>query len=225
MKVYHGSYTTINEIELNLCEVGKDFGQGFYVTKLYKQAEFWSIRKGKIKRTNGVVTEFDFNENICRIMKLNVLRFDDYDEKWLEFVVQNRLNNTEQQAHDYDIIEGPVADDKIAEQINDYIAGIITKEEFLNDLVYNPSHQICFCTVQSLQALSLSKDKIDSAKYHIDKNVLQALMTDYGMDEIEATNRYYISNTYTQIADETTEFYKKNWREIYELIKQELYEL
>ena len=222
MKVYHGSYTAVDEIDQNLCEVGKDFGQGFYVTNLYEQAEFWAIRKGRINRTNGVVTEFDFNKNICRIMKLNVLRFGGYDEKWLEFVVQNRLNDTEQQTHDYDIIEGPVADDKITEQIKDYIAGIITKEKFLNDLVYNPSHQICFCTVQSLQALSLSKDKIDSAKYHIDKDILQALMTDYGIDEIEATDQYYTSNTYAQLADETTEFYKKDWTEIYEFLKQEL---
>jgi len=222
MKVYHGSYTLIDEIDLNLCEIGKDFGQGFYVTKLYQQAEFWSIRKGRIKRTNGVVTEFDYNENICRIMKLNVLRFDDYDEKWLEFVVQNRLNDTEQQAHDYDIIEGPVADDKITEQIKDYIAGTVTKEKFLKDLVHNPSHQICFCTVQSLQALSLSKDNIDRAKYRIDKDILQSLMTDYRIDEIEATDHYYTSNTYSQLADETTEFYKKDWTEIYELLKQEL---
>jgi len=46
-------------------------------------------------------------------------------------------------------------------------------------------------------------------------------MIDYGIDEIEATDRYYTSNTYTQLADETTEFYKKDWTEIYELLKQE----
>ena len=222
MKVYHGSYTAIDKIDLNLCEAGKDFGQGFYVTKFYEQAEAWSIRKGKIKRTSGIVSEFDFNENICRMMRLNVLHFDDYDENWLEFVVQNRLNDTEQQIHDYDIIEGPVADDRITEQIGDYIAGVITKEKFLNELVYNPSHQICFCTAQSLQALSLPKDKIDSARYHIDKDILQALMTDYGVGEIEAADRYYTSNTYAQLADEASEFYKKDWTEIYELLKQEL---
>ena len=32
MKVYHGSYTAIEKIDLNRCEVGKDFGRGFYVT-------------------------------------------------------------------------------------------------------------------------------------------------------------------------------------------------
>jgi hypothetical protein len=155
-------------------------------------------------------------------MKLNVLHFDGYDEKWLEFVVQNRLNDTEEQAHDYDIIEGPVADDRITEQIKDYIDGIISKEDFLNDLIHLLSHQICFCTVQSLQALTLSKPIINSKIRHIGSDVLQALMTDYGINEIEATDKFYTSNTYTQLAEETTEFYKKDWTEIYELLKQEL---
>ncbi|MCL2073930.1 MAG: DUF3990 domain-containing protein [Marinilabiliaceae bacterium] len=222
MKVYHGSYTEIDEIDLNFCEVGKDFGRGFYVTNLYKQAEIWAKRKGKFNRTTGIVTEFDFNENIPKIMKLNVLKFVEYNDEWLEFVVLNRLNERDQQAHDYDIIEGPVADDKVAEQIDDYIAGSLSQKDFLNDLVYNPSHQICFCTIQSLQALQLSKEKIDRAKRLIDKGILQALITDYGINEMSATDKYYTSKTYTQLADETTQFYKKDWCEIYELLKQEL---
>jgi len=223
MKVYHGSYTAIDEIDLNRCEVGKDFGQGFYVTKLYEQANFWATRKGRAKRSAGVVTEFNFNENIPEIMELKVLKFDGYNEEWLEFVVLNRLNDSKHnQAHDYDIIEGPVADDKIAEQIQDYIDGIISKEEFLSDLIHLPSHQICFCTIQSLQALTLSKPIINSKIRHIDKDILQALMTDYGMADIEATDKYYTSNTYTQLSDESTEFYKKDWTEIYELLKIEL---
>jgi len=222
MKVYHGSYTVIDEIDLNLCEVGKDFGHGFYVTNLPQQAEIWATRKGKLKRTVGVITEFDFNENIPEIMKLKVLKFDNYDEKWLEFVILNRLNdNKKQQAHDYDIVEGPVANDKVNEQITDYIDGIISKEEFLNDLIYLPSHQICFCTVQSLQALKLSKPIINSKIRHIAKNILQALMTDYGINEMEAVDQYYTSNTYTQLADENTELYKKPWQEIYEMLKIE----
>ena len=95
-------------------------------------------------------------------------------------------------------------------------------EDFLNDLIHLPSHQICFCTVQSLQALTLSKPIINSKIYHISKDVLQSLITDYGINEIEATDKYYTSNTYTQLANETTEFYKKDWTEIYELLKQEL---
>jgi len=37
MRVYHGSYTPIQEIDLSKCEIGKDFGQGFYVTKIKEQ--------------------------------------------------------------------------------------------------------------------------------------------------------------------------------------------
>jgi len=222
MKVYHGSYTEINEIDLAFCEISRDFGQGFYATKLRSQAEYWAERKSRKQHNVGFVTEFEYNENICRMMKLNVLRFDDYNDEWLEFVVLNRKNDTEHQAHDYDIVEGPVADDKIATEVDRYIEGIISKEQFLSDLTHKPSHQICFCTLQSLQALSQPKGKIDIATYDIGDNVVQSLMTDYKINEIEATDRYYTSNTYTQLADENTEFYKKPWQEIYEMLKTEL---
>ena len=58
--------------------------------------------------------------------------------------------------------------------------------------------------------------------YHIDSEILRALMTDYGMNELGAADKYYTSQTYSQLADETTEFYKKSWLEIYKLLKKEL---
>ncbi len=222
MKVYHGSYTGIDIIDLSLCQAGKDFGQGFYVTKFREQAAFWAAKKGSRKGNQGFVTEYEFNENICRMMKLNVLHFDDYNEEWLEFVVLNRRNETERQAHDYDIVEGPVADDKVATEVDRYVEGLISKEQFLSDLTHNPSHQICFCTMQSLQALSQSKGKIDIAVYDIGDHVIQSLMIDSDLNELEAADRYYTSNTYSRLSDESTGFYKKNWQEIYELLKQEL---
>jgi hypothetical protein len=222
MNVYHGSYIEIIDIDLNICMLGRDFGQGFYVTKFREQAEVWASKKGEKKGTTGFVTEYEFNVNLCRMMKLKVLHFDDYSDEWLDFVVMNRKNDTEQQAHDYDIVEGPVADDKIATEVDKYIEGLITKEQFLNDLTHYPSHQICFCTMQSLQALSQQKGKIDIAVYDIGYNVVQSLMIDYNINEMEAADRYYTSNIYTQLADETTLFYKKPWQEIYEMLKQEL---
>ena len=60
MRVYHGSYTQIDEIDLSKCEIGKDFGQGFYVTKIKGQAQFWAERKGLDNDTQGYVTEFEF---------------------------------------------------------------------------------------------------------------------------------------------------------------------
>lgn len=222
MKVYHGSSVAIEEIDLNYCEVGKDFGKGFYVTKLYEQAETWAKRKGKKTQDVGVVTEFDFDEFFFENDMIKFLHFEDYNETWLDFIVLNRRNKTKYQAHDYDIIEGPVADDQINRQIDDYLNGTISKEQFLNELIHTPSHQICFCTVQSLQALTLYKGKIDSAIYHIDDYVVQALMIDYEKTEIEAMDIYYTSETYSELAAEITELYKKTWQEIYEILKTEL---
>ena len=45
MKVYHGSYTEIYEIDLTKCELNRDFGRGFYVTNIYEQVKFWAKRK------------------------------------------------------------------------------------------------------------------------------------------------------------------------------------
>ncbi|MDR2204822.1 MAG: DUF3990 domain-containing protein [Flavobacteriaceae bacterium] len=222
MKVYHGSYTAIETIDFSFFQIKRDFGKGFYVTKFYDQAEVWSKRKGKEHRSKPVITEFEFSEFFFRDEDFNVLRFDDYCNEWLDFVVLNRTNETEQSAHDYDIVEGPVADDKITTEVDRYIEGLISKEQFLNDLTHNPSHQICFCTMQSLQALSQPKGKIDIAVYDIGDKVVQSLMMDYNINEMEAADRYYTSNIYTQIADENTEFYKKTWQEIYEMLKQEL---
>ena len=121
MKVYHGSYIAIEEIDLDFCSVGKDFGKGFYVTKIFSQAKYWATRKGRVRKAEGIVSEFEFDENICRIMKMNVLRFDGYSSEWLDFIVLNRQNNSERQAHDYDIIEGPVADDDVSKRIVNYL--------------------------------------------------------------------------------------------------------
>jgi len=42
------------------------------------------------------------------------------------------------------------------------------------------------------------------------------------MTELEATDVYYTSKIYTKLTNETTELYKKQWAEIYEIMKNEL---
>ncbi|GHU67629.1 hypothetical protein FACS189413_02740 [Bacteroidia bacterium] len=93
MKVYHGSYTEIDLIDLSFCETGKDFGQGFYVTQLREQAEFWAKKRGKRKGTSGVVTEYDFGEFFLESSdKIKVLRFEDYNYELLKQEIDNRIS-------------------------------------------------------------------------------------------------------------------------------------
>ena len=222
MKLYHGSYVAIENIDFSFCNNKRDFGKGFYVTKFRKQAEYWAKRKGARKKNEGIITEFDFAECDFDNKFLNVLRFDGYNKEWLDFIVLNRRNNSEQQAHDYDIVEGPVANDDVSKRIINYLNNEISSEEFLNDLIYEPSHQICFCTVQSLQSLELAKYKVDSKIITIDNEIVKALMTDYGITETEAADAHYSSATYTSLADEKTELYLKPWDKIYQMLLNEL---
>jgi hypothetical protein len=222
MKVYHGSYMEISVIDLSKCELGRDFGRAFYVTKLREQAEFWAKRKGRVNNTNGYVTEYTFYENAFEHYNLKVLRFDGYDESWLDFVVVNRRPDAP--LHDYDIVEGPVANDDIAQRIFAYLAGEISKADFLEELKFkhHPSHQIAFCTMASLQMLEWVNKKSDLSMLGIDDAITQALVNDYGVSEEKAVDMYFGSDIYQQLIDETTGLYQKSWENVYDLLKQEL---
>ncbi len=222
MKVYHGSYVKIEEIDLSKSQPNKDFGRGFYVTKFRYHAETWAEIIGNNHSTVGVVTEFDFcdgsfAESICKIK-----RFETYDEEWLDFVVANR-NKKSKSTHDYDIVEGPVADDKVQHRIDFFLSGKISKDQFLNELKYHETtHQICFCTFNSLQTIDpISSDKrLDVTM--ISEPLLEALMVEKSINEVVAADLFYTSKTFAQLADESTGLYLKTWQEIYESLKREL---
>ncbi|MDL2227857.1 DUF3990 domain-containing protein [Odoribacter sp. OttesenSCG-928-L07] len=224
MIVYHGSYTKITKIDLSKCEPRKDFGKGFYVTNIQAQAEIWAERIGKKYNQQGVVTEFIFYENAFIDGVYKVLRFDKYDEQWLDFVTSNRRLDSPIPAHDYDIVEGPIADDRISREIDNYISGKISREKFLNMLRREEAtHQICFCTADSLLMLEL-KDKNSDIGYEISEigeSLLKELVIGQGIDEEQAADLFYSSNTFGKLADISTELYKKSWQEIYEMLKLE----
>ena len=224
MQVFHGSYTEIESVDLNKCQANKDFGRGFYVTKFRKQAEEWAEIIGKVNKTAGVVTEFTFYERAFTEESLNVLRFSEYNDEWFDFIILNRnLENTEQK-HNYDMIEGPVADDKIQRRINRYLEGEISRKDFFEQLTKypEPSHQICFCTVNSLRMLKKTNYKPIIKIEDMSELIVAKFVTDFGFDDETATDKFFSSDTFSKLADTSTQFYKKDWVEIYNLLLNEL---
>jgi len=220
MLVYHGSYLKIDNIDLSKCKLNKDFGQGFYVTKFRHHAENWAQIIGLRNNTVGFVTEFDycdspFTEQLCKVR-----HFAEYDGEWLDFVIANRTPKSPM--HDFDIVEGPVADDKVQHRIFDYFDNKVDRQTFLRELKYHEeTHQICFCTMKSLLTLSHVDEKPVSDFAKTIDYIIHKLKYDDGMDEVKAVELLYNSKTFAKFSDESAGLYLKPWREIYAMLKNE----
>ena len=68
--------------------------------------------------------------------ELKVHTFDGYTREWADFIFLNRNNKTAAPVHDYDIVYGPIANDRVGVQIGKYEAGDITLDQFLENLKY-----------------------------------------------------------------------------------------
>ena len=149
MTLYHGSKDIVEYPEIRKAQFNKDFYFGFYCTNIEKQAERWATRYGE----KGYINRYEYTENT----ELKILRFEKMTEEWLEFVVACRRGKE----HDYDIVEGPMADDQIWDYVEDYIAGKISKAAFWELVKFKyPTHQISFHTLSALDCLTFVKSEV-----------------------------------------------------------------
>ncbi|MBQ9640626.1 MAG: DUF3990 domain-containing protein [Bacteroidaceae bacterium] len=134
--LYHGSNQEIGEIDLSCGLPDKDFGQGFYLTHLRKQAERMAL--SKCQRMKGVptVTVYEFDEAEARAAKLRVKVFDKPSEAWAQFVTNNRHASRTGFTHQYDIVVGPIADDSMALQFRLYEEGYITLRQLARKITF-----------------------------------------------------------------------------------------
>lgn len=154
--LYYGSPSIVKEPFIKATKFYKDFGWGFYCTKVKKQAIKLAIDK-KSNRLNssdspdtGVLNIYEYIEN----PNLKILKFDKMSDKWLDFVSKCRKGYQ----HDYDIVEGAMADEQIWDWVSDYFDGEITREAFWSLVEFkHPTYQISFHTAKSLQCLKFKE--------------------------------------------------------------------
>ena len=118
MELFHGSNVVVDQPKIITDGYYKDFGYGFYCTNLEKQAKRWAL----VKQHGHVVNVYDYLEN----KSLNTLVFDEMTDEWLDFVVACRQGIK----HDYDMVEGPMADDTIWNYVDDFTRGEISRTAF-----------------------------------------------------------------------------------------------
>lgn len=147
--IYHGSQQIIQQPEIRSTKYSKDFGCGFYCTILKEHAIRWAVRHP----VTGYVNEFEYTEN----KELNIKVFPETTEEWLDFIVACRNGGT----HDFDIVEGPMANDTIYNYIQDFIDGVISREAFWAFAKFkHPAHQISFHTMNALETLTFKRYEI-----------------------------------------------------------------
>ncbi len=141
MKVYHGSTTVV---EHPIAAAGRerlDFGQGFYLTDIKSQAETWAERMQRIREETGIVNIYEFD--IDKVKRdFRYYRFEQYDNEWLQFIVANRVGRDD--IKHYNVIEGGVANDRVIDTVEAYMANLMPLENALHELSkHRPNNQLC----------------------------------------------------------------------------------
>ena len=83
-----------------------------------------------------MLNTFVFDESHLDDGSLRVMRFEGYSKEWADFVFLNRNSENGESMHDYDVVIGPIANDRVGVQIRRYMEKEITLETFLENLKY-----------------------------------------------------------------------------------------
>ncbi len=151
MRLYHGSTVIVRKPSLRPGRSNADFGKGFYTTSNMEQAVRWAhIKQEREKTLRAVVSVFEFDETLLDNPELNVRRFSGADEAWLYFVTDCRKSRK----HDYDLVLGPVANDKVFTTVNLFESGVLSAEAAILQLkAYKTYDQVSFHTVRVISTL------------------------------------------------------------------------
>lgn len=148
MNIFHGSNQIVKVPQILVQGFYKDFGYGFYCTKLKKQAVRWAVTK----RNPHIVNEYEYTDD----NKLKIKSFETLTDEWLDFIADCRSGKE----HNFDIVEGPMADDTIWDYVEDFLNGDISRTAFWELAKFKqPTNQIVFCSEEALKCLKFVRSE------------------------------------------------------------------
>ena len=161
MTIYHGSNHDFSCIDLSKSKDRRDFGRGFYTTTIKEQAQQWGHNMFNRLGGEGIfLYEFEFLPSPDLLLR----QFSEISEEWFDFILANRTLGGIQ--HDFDFVQGPVANDKTFLTITGFIDGIFSREEAMRRLRHSKSNdQVSLHTERAIALLKLrDKRKTSSEK-------------------------------------------------------------
>ena len=164
MILYHGSNVVVDSPKILIPNRFLDFGNGFYTTTNYAQAQNFA-EKVTQRRKSGecVVNIYRFDDSAAEI--LHLLRFPSADAAWLDFVHENR--NGTRPSGQYDLICGPVANDVVYRTFILYETGVLSKDAAIEALKVKQLYiQYVFATETALAHLTFLEARCEKEIYH-----------------------------------------------------------
>lgn len=156
MILYHGSLEIVKIPQIIQPTRTLDYGAGFYTTTSYEQAEQWVKRRMSPTFNTGYINIYEWDNN--EIPEISILWFKEATEQWVDFVMSNRTMKDFQ--HDYDMVYGPVANDKVYAAFALYESNLLDKEGLIKELkTYKLVDQMLFHTEKSLKYLKFIEAK------------------------------------------------------------------
>ena len=154
MLLYHGSTMAVRKPIARRGRGKTDFGKGFYTTTSREQAEKWAqIKRDRMgDEAHAIVSVFELDDAVLNNPAYHTRHFDGATAEWLEFVVGNRRGEVH---HNFDLIMGPVANDKLYATITLYENGILDANAAIEQLnTHQLFDQLSFHTTKACKLLS-----------------------------------------------------------------------
>ncbi|MCR4823455.1 MAG: DUF3990 domain-containing protein [Treponema sp.] len=170
--LYHGSYCSVEDPDLEKCALYKDFGRGFYLTTSKEQAKsFAKISAAKQIAKGNFTGNFAFLSffRVKDISDLNLYIFETANIPWLKAIVAHRSGNTfkdvRKSLEEYDVVSGKIANDNTNATITAYMNGLYGPLESEKAgsicisllLPEKLQDQFCFRTKKALEVLEFLK--------------------------------------------------------------------
>jgi hypothetical protein len=133
MILYRGTNQIVREIDLNKGRLRTDFGKGYYLGSNLGVAREWAKSRAAFSGT-PIVMRYNLDFDVFNDENVNPCKFDNPTVEWLNFVRDNRRKNAKglnsaEPRHNFGIVFGAIANDKVNFVVDDYIKGLLTVEE------------------------------------------------------------------------------------------------
>ena len=154
MLLYHGSTMAVRKPIVSRGRGKTDFGKGFYTTTSREQAEKWAqIKRDRMgDEAHAIVSVFELDDAVLNNPAYHTRHFDGATAEWLDFVVRNRRGEVH---HNFDLIMGPVANDKLYATITLYENGILDANAAIEQLnTHQLFDQLSFHTTKACKLLT-----------------------------------------------------------------------